>query len=121
MRPVAVQELIRKENPTHIAVVFDTSKPTERHLEYPEYKAHRDAMPDGIRDAIKYIDRLLIAYNIPKIFEFRIKYNAGADHSVNDSFHYYNAETSEQALNYHYLNLACVQGHILKTILVLKN
>lgn len=42
-------------------------------------------------------------YNIPKIFEFRIKYNAGADHSANDSFHYYNAETSEQALNYHYL------------------
>tara|TARA_B100000963_G_scaffold203480_1_gene177215 strand:+ start:13726 stop:16488 length:2763 start_codon:yes stop_codon:yes gene_type:complete len=64
-----LNELIRKENPTHIGVVFDTSKPTERHLEYPEYKAHRDAMPEGIRDAIKYIDRLLIAFNIPKIFK----------------------------------------------------
>ena len=64
-----LNELIRKENPTHIGVVFDTSKPTERHLEYPEYKAHRDAMPEGIRDAIKYIDRLLIAFNIPKIYK----------------------------------------------------
>ena len=64
-----INELIRKENPTHIGVVFDTSKPTERHIEYPEYKAHRDAMPDGIRDAIKYIDKLLIAFNIPKIFK----------------------------------------------------
>ena len=64
-----LNELIRKENPTHIGVVFDTNKPTERHLEFPEYKAHRDAMPEGIRNAIKYIDRLLIAFNIPKIYK----------------------------------------------------
>ena len=64
-----LNELIRKENPTHIGVVFDTNKPTERHIEYPEYKAHREAMPEGIRDAIKYIDKLLIAFNIPKIFK----------------------------------------------------
>ena len=56
-----LNELIRKENPTHIGVVFDTNKPTERHLEFPEYKAHRDAMPEGIRNAIKYIDKLLLA------------------------------------------------------------
>ncbi len=64
-----LNELIRKEKPTHIGVVFDTNKPTERHIEYPQYKAHREAMPEGIRDAIKYIDKLLIAFNIPKIFK----------------------------------------------------
>ena len=63
-----LNEVITKENPTHIAVVFDTKKPTERHIEFPEYKAHREAMPDGLRDALPYIDILLEAYNIPKLF-----------------------------------------------------
>ena len=63
-----LNEVIRKEKPTHIAVVFDTKKPTERHIEFPEYKAHREAMPDGLRDALPYIDTLLEAYNIPKLF-----------------------------------------------------
>jgi hypothetical protein len=38
---------------------------------------------------------------IPKLFEFRIRYNAGAGHSKNDSFHYYTAENAKDALNYH--------------------
>ena len=63
-----LNELIRKESPSHIAVVFDRSTPTERHIVYPEYKAQREAMPDGIRDALPYIDRLLEAYNIPKLY-----------------------------------------------------
>ena len=63
-----LNEVIKKEKPTHIAVVFDTKKPTERHIEFPEYKAHREAMPDGLRDALPYIDALLEAYNIPKLF-----------------------------------------------------
>jgi len=63
-----LNEVIRKEKPTHIAIVFDTKKPTERHIEFPEYKAHREAMPDGLRDALPYIDTLLDAYNIPKLF-----------------------------------------------------
>tara|TARA_B110000238_G_scaffold156408_1_gene169241 strand:+ start:3629 stop:6397 length:2769 start_codon:yes stop_codon:yes gene_type:complete len=63
-----LNEVIKKENPTHIAVVFDTKKPTERHIEFPAYKAHREAMPDGLRDALPYIDKLLEAYNIPKLF-----------------------------------------------------
>ena len=62
-------EVIRKENPTHIAVVFDRSTPTARHVEYPQYKAHRDAMPDGIRDALPFIDKLLDAFNIPKLYK----------------------------------------------------
>ena len=63
-----LNEVIRKEIPTHIAVVFDRSTPTKRHIEYPEYKAQRDAMPDGIRHSLPYIDKLLEAFNIPKLY-----------------------------------------------------
>ena len=61
-------EVLRNEKPTHIAVVFDTSKPTFRHLEYKEYKAHRDAMPEGIQVAIPYIKQILKAFNIPQLY-----------------------------------------------------
>ena len=64
-----LNEVIRKEKPSHIAVVFDRSAPTERHIEYPEYKAHRQAMPEGIKNALPYIDRLLEAFNIPKLYK----------------------------------------------------
>jgi hypothetical protein len=40
-------------------------------------------------------------YETPKLFEFRIKYNAGADHSAIDSYHYYSAESPEDALVFH--------------------
>ena len=62
-------EIINKEKPTHLAVVFDTKKPTQRHLDYAEYKAHREAMPEGLRNALPYIDKLLNAYNISKLFK----------------------------------------------------
>ena len=64
-----LNEVIQKEKPSHIAVVFDRSAPTERHIEYPQYKAQREAMPDGIRDALPYIDKLLGAFNIPKLYK----------------------------------------------------
>jgi len=64
-----LNEVIRKEKPTHIAVVFDRPTPTLRHIEYPEYKAHREAMPDGLRDALPYIDKLLEAFNITKLYK----------------------------------------------------
>ncbi|MEC7863797.1 MAG: DNA polymerase I, partial [Bacteroidota bacterium] len=64
-----LNEVIRKENPSHIAVVFDRSAPTERHIEYPAYKAQREVMPDGIRDALPYLDKLLEAFNIPKLYK----------------------------------------------------
>jgi hypothetical protein len=40
-------------------------------------------------------------YSSPKLFEFRIKYNAGAGHSANDSYHYYTAESAKDAFEYH--------------------
>lgn len=61
-------EVLRKEKPTHIAVVFDTPKPTFRHIEYVEYKAHREAMPEGISVALPYIHKLIEAFRIPTLF-----------------------------------------------------
>jgi len=62
-------EVINKQQPSHIAVVFDTKKPTDRHIEYPEYKAHREAMPEGISESLPYIDQFLVAMKIPKLFK----------------------------------------------------
>jgi hypothetical protein len=42
-------------------------------------------------------------YSNPKLFEFRIKYNSGADHSATDSYHYYTAENAKDAFKYHSL------------------
>ena len=58
-------ELLDKQQPTHIAVAFDTSAPTARHEMYPEYKAQRDAMPEELAAAIPEVKRLLGAFNIP--------------------------------------------------------
>lgn len=60
-------ELIKKEQPTHIAVVFDTEKPTHRHVEYVEYKANRNEMPEDLQKALPYIFQLLEAFNITMI------------------------------------------------------
>ena len=60
-------EVIRKENPTHMAVVFDTEAPTERHIEFSDYKAHRESMPEDLSTAIPYIFKLILGFNIPVI------------------------------------------------------
>ena len=61
-------EVLKKENPSHMAVVFDTSAPTERHTDFAAYKAHREAMPEDLSAAIPYIVRLSEGFNIPVIF-----------------------------------------------------
>lgn len=58
-------EVLKKENPTHIGVVFDTPKPTFRHVQYEAYKAQREAQPEDITLAIPYVKRLVEALNIP--------------------------------------------------------
>ena len=60
-------EVIKKEKPTHIAVSFDTGAPTVRHADFEEYKAHREATPDDIVNAVPYIKKILDAFNIPVI------------------------------------------------------
>lgn len=58
-------EILRKEKPTHIGVAFDTSAPTFRHEQFPEYKAHREETPEDIRTATPIIKDILRAFNIP--------------------------------------------------------
>jgi len=61
-------DVLNTHKPTHIAVVFDTDKPTERHTDYAEYKANREAMPDDIKLAIPYIKKIIEGFNIPILF-----------------------------------------------------
>ena len=49
-------DLIKKQEPTHLAIVFDTSAPTERHIIHPEYKAQREAMPEDLSIALPILD-----------------------------------------------------------------
>jgi DNA polymerase-1 len=60
-------DVLKKEKPTHMAVVFDTDAPTERHTEYEKYKAHREAMPEDLSSALPYIFKLVLGFNIPLI------------------------------------------------------
>ncbi|MBW7912890.1 MAG: DNA polymerase I [Taibaiella sp.] len=58
-------DLIRKENPTHLAVVFDTSAPTERHTDFADYKANRQETPEDLVIAVPDIKRIIEGFNIP--------------------------------------------------------
>lgn len=60
-----LQEVLTKEQPTHIGVAFDPHGPTFRSEAYPAYKAQREATPEDIRQAVPIIKTLLQAYNIP--------------------------------------------------------
>lgn len=58
-------DLLNKENPTHIAVCFDTAAPTERHTDFADYKANRQEQPEDITFAVPYIKSILKALHIP--------------------------------------------------------
>lgn len=64
---LTLEEVLQKQKPSHIAIVFDPPGPTFRHERYPLYKAHRDETPEDIRKAVPYIKRLAEAYRIPVI------------------------------------------------------
>src|ERR1700752_1537348 len=55
-------EVLKKEKPTHIAIIFDTPEPTHRHTEFPAYKAQREDMPEDLSLAIPYIIKLIEAF-----------------------------------------------------------
>ncbi|CAA6798528.1 MAG: DNA polymerase I (EC [uncultured Aureispira sp.] len=61
-------EVLKKEKPSHIAVVFDLPGPTFRHDMYVEYKANREKQPEDITTAIPYIKDIIKAFNIPVAF-----------------------------------------------------
>lgn len=60
-------DVIKKQKPTHLAVVFDTSAPTQRHIQFEAYKAQREEMPEDLRKSIPYVFRIIEGFNIPVI------------------------------------------------------
>jgi DNA polymerase-1 len=58
-------DILKKEKPSHIAVVFDPHEETVRVEEFPEYKANREETPEDIKLAFPYIVRIIEAMNIP--------------------------------------------------------
>lgn len=61
----SLEDVLKRENPTHIAVAFDPKGPTFRHEAYEQYKAQREETPEDIRKSIPYIKNIIEAYNIP--------------------------------------------------------
>ncbi len=61
----AIQKLMRRVQPTHMAVIFDTPEPTFRHQLSPIYKGDRPSMPDELAQQIPYLHNLIRALGIP--------------------------------------------------------
>ena len=60
-----VLDILKNQQPTHIAVAFDTEAPTHRHTEFADYKATRQAMPEDLSLALPHVRRMLEALRIP--------------------------------------------------------
>lgn len=60
-----LEEVLNKEQPSHIGIAFDPAGPTFRHEAYEQYKAQREETPEGIRTAVPYIKDIIRAYRIP--------------------------------------------------------
>lgn len=64
----AIQKLMRRTQPTHMAVIFDTPEPTFRHKLSPIYKGDRPSMPEELSQQIPYLHALIKALGIPLYF-----------------------------------------------------
>lgn len=62
-----LDDVLKREKPSHIAVCFDPPGPTFRHEAYEAYKAQRESTPEDIKLAVPYIKQLIAAYNIPML------------------------------------------------------
>ena len=60
-----LEEVLKKEKPTHIGIAFDPAGPTFRHKVYAEYKAQREETPETIRLSVPIIKDIIRAYRIP--------------------------------------------------------
>ena len=60
-----LEDVLKKEQPTHIGIAFDPAGPTFRHELFEEYKAQREATPEGIKLAVPIIKEVINAYRIP--------------------------------------------------------
>lgn len=61
----SLEDVLKRENPTHLAVGFDPPGPTFRHEAYEAYKSHREETPEDIRISTPYIREIIHAYGIP--------------------------------------------------------
>ncbi|GHT02440.1 DNA polymerase I [Bacteroidia bacterium] len=60
-----LEDVLKKENPTHIGVAFDPAGPTFRHEAFEAYKAQREETPEVVRQSVPIIKDIIRAYNIP--------------------------------------------------------
>lgn len=60
-----LEDVLKRENPTHIAVAFDPHGPTFRHEAFDQYKAQREETPEVIRQSVPIIKEVIEAYNMP--------------------------------------------------------
>ena len=61
----SLEDVLKREQPTHIAIGFDPSGPTFRHEAYTDYKAQREETPEVIRQSAPIIKQIIQAYRIP--------------------------------------------------------
>lgn len=61
----SLEDVLKREQPTHIAIGFDPSGPTFRHEAYTDYKAQREETPEVIRQSVPIIKQIIQAYRIP--------------------------------------------------------
>ena len=60
-----LEDVLKKENPSHVAVAFDPKGPPFRHEAFEQYKAQREETPEVIRQSVPIIRDIIEAYNIP--------------------------------------------------------
>ena len=60
-----LEDVLKKEQPTHIGIAFDPAGPTFRHEAYEQYKAQREETPEVIRLSVPIIKDIIRAYRIP--------------------------------------------------------
>lgn len=60
-----LNKILEEQKPDYIAAVFDTDQPTFRHIEYKEYKATRNKMPDDLAASLAYLKDVVKAFNVP--------------------------------------------------------
>lgn len=63
----ALIDLLNKQKPSHIAICFDTAAPTERHTDFPDYKANRQEAPEDLIASLPDIKKIIQGFNIPII------------------------------------------------------
>ena len=63
----SLEDVLKREQPTHIAIGFDPSGPTFRHEAFEQYKAQREETPEVIRQSVPIIKQIIEAYHIPML------------------------------------------------------